>query len=122
MPLAPLYTLNACWKNGICVGFAVARLARVAAWNCGVGRFTSVLANSTYRIPSSSKKKNSLSFLIGPPMEPAYWLLFAKPFGAPELLLNQSLAFIESPFQNQLPLPWNWLVPDLVVMVMLAPA
>jgi len=46
--------------------------ASVAAWNSGLGISTMFTGAIKTRSPSVSKKKNSLSFLMAPPKEPAH--------------------------------------------------
>jgi hypothetical protein len=46
--------------------------AIVAASNWGLGTVPATPRGSRTRSPSVSKKKNSLSLLIGPPTEPAH--------------------------------------------------
>src|ERR1700722_1398509 len=90
------------------------KLAMVAVWNAWLGNATAVLTGMTTRRPSVLKKKNNLSFLIGPPMEAAHWLALLKFFGSPALFRNQSFALKELPFHEKTALPGKSLLPDFV--------
>src|SRR6202522_523687 len=96
---AALYSPNAWFKKRIDAvkPFAV-KLAIVAVSNAWVG--TNVSGNTVGRMtrnPSVLKKKNSLSFLIGPPSDPPHWFALLNVLGWPAR--NQSWALNELPFQ-----------------------
>ena len=59
------------------------------------------------RESARSKKKKSLSRLIGPPMLPPNWLRISGVRGMPLRLLNQSLATVVVSRWYSLMLPWN---------------
>src|SRR3974390_3830370 len=72
---------------------------------CGV-------AGRSKREPWKSAKKNSLSFLIGPPIVPPYSFQCWRGVGWPLKLLDHSLALKKSLRRNQNALPWKELPPD----------
>src|SRR4051794_1104526 len=98
---------NMLWYSGSSAGCVAEMLARVAAWNCGVGTLT-VLTTGTIRYsPSVFTKKKLLSLLIGPPNEAAHMLSLTNGRGtAGELcLLKKLLPFTLRPFQRHIAFP-----------------
>src|SRR5574341_565493 len=62
--------------------YTVVRPWKFPARTCAVGTLKNAVPRSAVVVPSQEAKKNSLSFLIGPPMVPPYWLSIR--WGVPE--------------------------------------
>src|SRR4051812_774816 len=85
-------------------------------WRQAIGMMVvaETLGGDARRKPRESAKKNSLSFLIGPPKVPPNWFqrIGERKFWPTVQLRAQLLAFSLSLRKVSNRLPWNWLVPD----------
>src|SRR6516162_11054801 len=70
---------------------------------------------------SHEKKKNALSFTIGPEAEAPYWFCVKALRLTPERLLKKSLALSTLFRRYSYALPWNWLVPLLEAILTTPP-
>ena len=73
------------------------------------------------RQSSRLRKKNILSFLMGPPRTPPIVSKRYGGFADPKRLLSNEFALSTSLRLNQYPEPWNSFVPDLEMMLTWAP-
>src|SRR6266851_3753951 len=74
------------------------------------------------KVPSQSEKKNSLPFLMGPPrLPPSMLRMLLGFFVTPARFSSHQKARKALSECKAKALPWNWLVPDLVVTVTAAP-
>src|SRR5580658_10399959 len=86
-----------------------------AAMSCGAGTTAVNSALLRTRVHSVLVKKNSLFFLTGPPIEKPNWLRTKTGLVIPYALSLKLLEAKSETRLNSYAVPWNWLVPDLVV-------
>src|SRR5207237_1919107 len=97
-------------------------LLKSTARKSSVGTVKSEDRPTRSKAPSQSVKKNSLLFLIGPPILPPSRLRILLGFFVTPARFSshQKLRNALSEWKPKV-LPWNWFVPDLVVTVTAAP-